>query len=123
MKIHRTFDRTASARLAGSRPPLPRAASREPLLDALGKSILEGKETASYLWQVPDDQATRQRLERLVEEIREQSAKKGRREMPRLCEELLTALRASPSPQQVDLLQDGFDRLYKLWEAAKTGLV
>jgi len=96
---------------------------REPLLDALGKAILEGKETASYLWQVPDDQATRQRLERLVEQIRDQSAKKGRREMPRLCEELLTALRASPSPQQVDLLQDGFDRLYKLWEAAKTGLV
>ncbi|MBI2402903.1 MAG: hypothetical protein HYV20_09260 [Gemmatimonadetes bacterium] len=95
----------------------------EPLLDALGKMIRDGKDTASYLWQVPDDAATRSRLEQLLREIRDQSAKKGRREMPKLCDELLTALRASPSPQQVDLLQDGFDRLYKLWEAAKTGLV
>ncbi|MBI2616309.1 MAG: hypothetical protein HYW52_11665 [Gemmatimonadetes bacterium] len=95
----------------------------EPLLDALGKMIRDGKDTASYLWQVPDDAATRSRLEQLLHEIRDQSAKKGRREMPKLCDELLTALRASPSPQQVDLLQDGFDRLYKLWEAAKTGLV
>ena len=95
---------------------------REPLLDALGKAILEGKEAASYLWQVPDDQTTRERLAKLVEEIRDQSRKKGRHEMPTLCDELLTALRASPSPQQVDLLQDGFDRLYQLWGAAKTGL-
>lgn len=95
----------------------------EPLLDALGKMVVEGKDAASYLWQVPGDQATRSRLVQLVEEIRDQSAKKGRREMPKLCEELLTALRASPSPQQVDLLQDGFDRLYKLWEAAKTGMI
>jgi hypothetical protein len=95
----------------------------EPILDALGKMIVEGKDAASYLWQVPDDQATRQKLEQLVQQIRDESAKKGRREMPKLCEELLTALRASPSPQQVDLLQDGFDRLYKLWGAAKTGLV
>src|SRR3970282_947436 len=89
----------------------------EPLLDALGKMIRDGKDTASYLWQVPDDAATRSRLEQLLQDIRDQSAKKGRHEMPKLCGELLTALRASPSPQQVDLLQDGFDRLYKLWEA------
>jgi hypothetical protein len=43
--------------------------------------------------------------------------------MPKLCDELLTALRAQPTPQQVDILQDGFDRLYKLWAAAKSGLL
>jgi len=102
-------------------PPGPRRS--EPLLDALGQMIRDGKDSALYLWQVPDDAATRSRLEKLLQDIREQSARKGRREMPRLCDELLVALRASPSPQQVDLLQDGFDRLYKLWEAAKTGLV
>lgn len=94
-----------------------------PLLDALGKLIQDGKDAASYLWQVPDDQGARSRIRQLLQDIKDQSARKGRREMPRLCEELLTALRASPSPQQVDLLQDGFDRLYKLWEAAKTGMV
>ena len=83
---------------------------------------MEGKDAATFLWQVPDDAATRTRLREILEEIRDQSTRKGRREMPRLCDELLAALQASPTPQQVDILQDGFDRLYKLWEAATTGL-
>ena len=95
----------------------------EPMLDALGKLVQEGKDAASYLWQVPDDAAIRSRLRELLGAIRDLSAKQGRREMPVLCDELLTALRASPSPQQVDLLQDGFDRLHKLWAAARTGLM
>lgn len=95
----------------------------QPLLDALGKLIVEGKDAATFLWQVPDDQPTRARVQQILEEVRDQSARKGRREMPKLCDDLLTAIRATPSPQQVDILQDGFDRLYKLWEAAKTGLV
>lgn len=94
----------------------------EPLLDALGHAITDGKDAATYLWQVPDDRAGRARLVELLSQIKELSAKQGRVEMPRLCDELLTALEASPSPQQVDLLQDGFDRLYKLWAAAKSGL-
>lgn len=95
----------------------------EPVLDALGKLVQEGKDAASYLWQVPDDAATRSRLQELLGAIRDQSARQGRREMPAVCEELLTALRASPSPQQVDLLQAGFDRLYKMWAAARTGMM
>jgi hypothetical protein len=35
----------------------------------------------------------------------------------------IVAARAKPTPQQVDMLQDGFDRLYKLWGAAKSGLL
>lgn len=95
----------------------------EPFLDKLGKLIVEGKDAATYLWQVPNDQETRARLEEVLESIKQESQAKGRREMPKLCEELLVALRATPSPQQVDLLQDGFDRLYKMWDAAKTGLL
>jgi hypothetical protein len=43
--------------------------------------------------------------------------------MGRIVEELATAAKASPSPQQVDMLVDGFDRLTKLWQAAKSGLM
>jgi hypothetical protein len=43
--------------------------------------------------------------------------------MGRIVEELDTALAATPSPQQVEILQDGFDRLVKLWQAAKSGLL
>ena len=43
--------------------------------------------------------------------------------MPRICEEMKTAAKASASPQQVDLLVNGFDRLTALWQAAKSGLL
>lgn len=95
----------------------------EPLLDDLGTAIVEGKDAAAFLWQVPDDAATRTRVAGLLERIRDRSARQGRTEMPKLCDELLTAVRAQPTPQQVDILQDGFDRLYKLWAAAKSGLL
>ena len=36
--------------------------------------------------------------------------------------ELETAVAVSPSPQQVEMLQDGFERLTRLWSAAKSGL-
>ena len=102
--------------------PTPQRKS-EPLLDSLGKAIAEGRDAAEFLWQVPDDADTRDRMVVVLEFIQSDTTKKGRREMPKICEELLVALRATPSPQQVDLLQTGFDRLYKLWRAAKSGLV
>jgi hypothetical protein len=56
-------------------------------------------------------------------EIRTECEQQNRREMTRIVDELETALAASPSPQQVEILQDGFDRLCKLWQAAKSGLM
>lgn len=105
--------------------PAPRdpRRSRTPLLDALGTMCQDGKQAAEYLWQVPDDAAMRAKIVRLLEQIGPESAKQGRKEMGRICAELLTAAKASPSPQQVDLLVDGFDRLFKLWQAAKSGLL
>lgn len=92
-------------------------------MDALGQLCADGKASAEYLWQVPDDAAVRTKILDILERIGHESAKQGRREMPRLAAELRVAAQASPSPQQVDLLVDGFDRLYKLWEAAKSGLL
>jgi hypothetical protein len=97
--------------------------SRPPLQDALGKLCVEGKEAAEYLWQVPDDAAVRTRIVQTLEQIAVESRQQGRKEMGRIVEELLPAAKASPSPQQVDLLVDGFDRLHKLWQAAKSGLL
>jgi hypothetical protein len=96
---------------------------RAPLLDALGKLCADGKELANYLWQVPDDAGARQRILVLLEQIAAEATKQGRREMPRICDELVPAAKATPSPQQVDLLVNGFDRLYQLWQAAKSGLL
>jgi hypothetical protein len=96
---------------------------RAPLLDALGQLCTDGKAAAEYLWHVPHDGAARERIVGILERIGTESAQQGRREMPRLAEELKIAAQASPSPQQVDRLVEGFDRLYKLWEAAKSGLL
>jgi hypothetical protein len=99
----------------------PRA--RPPLLDALGTLCTEGQQLASFLWQVPDDAGARGRIVVILNEITAESTKQGRKEMPRICEEMMTAAKATPSPQQVDLLVNGFDRLYQLWQAAKSGLL
>ncbi|PYP09898.1 MAG: hypothetical protein DMD59_07420 [Gemmatimonadetes bacterium] len=92
-------------------------------MDPLGQMCADGKQTAEFLWQVPKDAAARQRILELLTRIGIESTKQGRREMPKLVEELKVAAQASPSPQQVDMLVDGFDRLTKLWQAAKSGLL
>jgi hypothetical protein len=97
--------------------------SRQPLLDSLGQLCVDGKQAAEYLWQVPKDAAVRKQILDLLNQIGIESMKQGRREMPKLVEELKIAAAATPSPQQVELLVDGFDRLTKLWQAAKSGLL
>lgn len=103
-------------------PDAPRP-SRQPLLDALGKLCADGKASAEYLWQVPDDAQVRQKIAAILDQIAVEAAKQGRNEMRRILEELVPAAKASPSPQQVELLVDGFDRLTKLWQRAKSGLL
>ena len=97
--------------------------SQPPLLDGLGKLCTEGKQLADYLWQVPKDEAARQKIVAILDQIAAVGTKQGRKEMPRICDELRTAAKASPSPQQVDVLVSGFDRLVSLWQAAKSGLL
>ena len=105
-----------------SDPQAPRP-PRQPLMDSLGKLCAEGKDAAEYLWQVPKDAAVRKQILDLLTQIGTESAKQGRHEMPKLVEELKIAAQATPSPQQVEILVDGFDRLTKLWQAAKSGLL
>ncbi|MGH7607643.1 MAG: hypothetical protein ACREME_09900 [Gemmatimonadales bacterium] len=97
--------------------------ARQPLMDDLGKLCAEGKAAAQYLWQVPDDAQVRQQLAGILPQIGVLARQQGRHEMGRIVDELVTAAKATPSPQQVDMLVDGFDRLTKLWQAAKSGLL
>jgi hypothetical protein len=94
-----------------------------PLVDRLGELCMSGRDSAAYLWQVPNDQNVRAEITKKLAEIRHECEQQNRREMNRIVGELETALGASPSPQQVEILQDGFDRLVKLWQAAKSGLL
>src|SRR3954451_3087941 len=101
--------------------PAPRR-SIPPLMDRLGELCVAGRDSATYLWQVPNDEGVRRKIAELLAEIKVEAAKQGRQEMGRLVLELETAIAASPSPQQVELLQDGFERLMLLWATAMTGL-
>jgi hypothetical protein len=94
-----------------------------PLVDRLGELCISGRDSAAYLWQVPMDENVRGEIGRKLVEIRTACAQQGRREMNRIVDDLETAMAASASPQQVEILQDGFDRLVKLWQAAKSGLL
>jgi hypothetical protein len=92
-------------------------------MDALGKLCAEGKQAAEYLWQVPKDEQVRAQIIEILDKIAILAKEQGRHEMGRIVDELAPAAKASPSPQQVDLLVDGFDRMSKLWQAAKSGLM
>ncbi len=107
--------------MSDERTPRPRR-SGPPLMDRLGELCRDGKEAAEYLWQVPHDDETRRKVAGMLAEIQAEAAKQNRREMGRIAGELATAAQASPSPQQIAILQDGFDRLTRLWAAAKSGL-
>jgi len=102
-------------------PPAPRRPFT-PLMDRLGELCRDGKESAEYLWQVPNDAEARRKIVGLLAEIKAEAANQNRREMGRIAAELEAAAQASPSPQQVEILQDGFERLTRLWAAAKSGL-
>lgn len=104
-------------------PARPSRRPSFPLLDKLGELCHSGRDNAAYLWQVPNDEGVRGQLASTLAQIKDESARGGRREMGRIVGELEIALGASPSPQQVEILQDGFDRLIKLWQAAKSGLL
>src|SRR2546428_14140747 len=94
----------------------------QPLLDTLGKLCTEGKEAADYLWQVPKDEAMRQKILDLLDQIAVEGAQQGRKEMPRICEELKTAAQAGASPQQGDILVNGFHRPMHLWQPGTPGM-
>jgi hypothetical protein len=103
------------------RKPAPRK-SIPPLMDRLGELCVAGRDSATYLWQVPNDEGVRRKIAEILAEIKVEAAKGGRQEMGRVASELEAALAVSPSPQQVELLQDGFERMNRLWAAAKSGL-
>jgi hypothetical protein len=107
--------------MADEPKPAPRK-SIPPLMDRLGELCVAGRDSATYLWQVPNDDGVRRKIAGILAEIKVEAAKGGRQEMGRVAGELEAALAVSPSPQQLELLQDGFERMNRLWAAAKSGL-
>lgn len=91
-------------------------------LDRLGKLCFKGQEIATYLFQVPDDETQWQNARVIVDAILDETRGSQRRELPRLAAQLKEALNGAHDMMAADQLQAGFDRIVKLWKAARSGI-
>ena len=91
-------------------------------VDALGRLLFEGKDVADYLFQVPDDEGQRERLRGILAEVIVEARSGSHHELPRIAEEVKAVLDEPPSAPGAEMLQAGFDRLLRLWQAARSGL-
>jgi len=91
-------------------------------MDELGTLCHRGLDTATYLFQVPDDEPQREKLREILEAISRDPVVKGRREFPRIVEEMRETLAGAATPMSAELLQDGFGRMVKLWQTTRSGI-
>ena len=91
-------------------------------LDNLGQLCHDGLDIARYLFQVPDDEGERDRVGAILKAILAEPSVKPRREMPKVVEGMQQALDGEASAMAAERLQEGFERLIRLSQAAKSGL-
>ena len=91
-------------------------------LDNLGQLCHDGLDIARYLFQVPDDEGERDRVRAVLKAILAEPGVKSRRELPKVVEDMQQALDGAASAMAAERLQEGFERLIRLSQAAKSGL-
>ena len=91
-------------------------------LDNLGQLCRDGLDIARYLFQVPDDEGERDRVRAILKAILAEPSVKGRREMPKVAQGMQQALDGESTPMAAERLQEGFERMIQLSQAAKSGL-
>ena len=95
---------------------------RPTVMDRVGKLCKMGRDSADYLFQVPDDQAELEKVRKILNAILADKSMHGRKEAPKIVNEMKEALEGPPSAMVAEQLQVGFDRLTKLWMSARSGL-
>lgn len=91
-------------------------------MDKLGTLCHQGLDIATYLFQVPDDESEREKLALIVEAIGQDPLVKGRREFPKIVDEMRETLAGPGTPMSAEALNDGFERMVKLWHTTRSGL-
>ena len=91
-------------------------------MDRLGALCHQGLDIATYLFQVPDDESEREKLGLIVEAIGQDPLVKGRREFPKIVDEMRETLAGPATPMSAEALNDGFERMVKLWHTTRSGL-
>lgn len=90
--------------------------------DRLGRLLVQGADVAAYLFQVPDDEGERLKAAAILDGIRREAAPTNARELPKIAAELRRLLTGPASADQAARLQEGFDRMQRLWAAARSGI-
>ncbi len=91
-------------------------------VDRLGKLCFTGHEVAAYLFQVPGDESRWQQLRDIVNGILQEAPGTRHKELPHIAEGIRTALQQGTSMLVLEQVMAGFDRMIKIWKAARSGL-
>ncbi len=90
---------------------------------SLAQLCADGLDIARYLTQVPEDEGERRKLKRMVSSIQRDPTVRMRREFPQLAIDMERALNGAADQMSAELLQEGFERMTKLCDLAKSGLM
>lgn len=88
-------------------------------MDGLGTLIEQGRAATEDLWQAPDDPSVRARAGGAFAALVAVVQASGTDEMRVICERFCPKANAAPTPQAIEFMQDGLERLHALWRAAQ----
>ena len=90
-----------------------------PSLVSLGSLIQQGRVATERLWAHPDDSAGRRHVEELIAQVRIEATALGQSAMLPVCDEVGPVANSAPTPQAVEILIGGFEKLARLWRASQ----
>ena len=98
-------------------------APRPSYTDVLTRLCQDGLDIARYLHQRPEDQDERARLKKILSEIQRDPTVRMRREFPKIAIEMERTLRGEADQMSAETLAEGFERMTRLCDMAKSGLL
>ncbi len=91
--------------------------------DKLSQLCADGLDIARYLFQVPDDEGERERAREILKAILAEPSVRARQEFPKVAQEMQQSLEGDATPMAAERLQEGFERMMRLSQSAKSGLL
>jgi len=88
-------------------------------MEALGELIRQGREVTDRLWEAPEDREIRAQAKALFAALQQTVHRSGTPAMAELCELFCPSANAAPTPQAIEIMQDGLQQLHALWLASR----
>ena len=88
-------------------------------MEALGELIRQGREVTDRLWEAPEDREIRARAAEFFATLQHTVHTSGTPAMAELCAHFCPSSNAAPTPQAIEIMQDGLQQLHDLWLAGR----